>query len=195
MVHKVVNKKIILASGSKWRRRLMKKWNIPCEVYVTDFEEIKKGEPRKVVMYNAVGKATETAKRFPDSIVIGVDTIGVLKKEILTKPDDRAHAREMLKKLSGSTHEVLTGLCLIYKAQRKKKTLVVRTGVTFKKVSDAAIEKYLSSGQWKGKAGAYAIQGRAKGFVDEIDGDFTNVVGLPMLTLIKILKSWHEVVD
>ncbi|MBP9717756.1 septum formation protein Maf [Candidatus Gracilibacteria bacterium] len=169
----------------------MKKWHIPCKIAVTDFEERQKGEPSELVRYNAEGKAQIAALRFPDALVIGVDTIGVIGKRILTKPVDMDDARKMLKRLSGSTHEVLTGLTLIYKG--KKKSVVVRTGLKFRKVSAAEIEKYLGSGQWKGKAGAYAIQGRAKGFLDEIEGDFTNVVGLPMPTLIKMLKAWKVV--
>lgn len=124
-----------------------------------------------------------------NAIIIGVDTIGVLKGKVIGKPKDRAHARRMIKTLAGTTHRVISGLCVVDIASRKKIKTKEVTKVTFRKISEAELEKYLDSNHWKGKAGAYAIQGRAKGFVSKIEGDFTNVVGLPIERLKIILKK------
>lgn len=206
---KIIKKQIILASASRWRRRLLKKHGINCRVRVSDFEEIKKHiSPRLLAIHNACGKAEAVARHYgwrcddkrcnkmpgknagiKNLIVIGVDTIGVLRGKILGKPCDRAHAKAMIQALSGTTHSVISGLCVIDVANRKRIKTVVVTKVTFRKVSEKELEKYLDSNHWKGKAGAYAIQGRAKGFIAKIEGDFTNVVGLPVECLRKILKK------
>lgn len=181
---------IILASSSPWRRRLLKKHGIACKVKVSRFEEhTHHRNPRTLVIHNAFGKALSVAKHFPNAIVIGVDTVGVLKGRILGKPKNRTAACTMLSALSGSTHRVISGLCVMDMKSGKKITTAVTTKITFRKITPEELEKYLDSGHWKGKAGSYAIQGRAKGFVAKIDGDITNVVGLPISTLKKILKK------
>lgn len=181
---------LILASGSVWRKRLAKKHGLICKIHVTDFKERKRGlPPDELVLYNAIGKAHAAGKVFPKAIIIGVDTIGVLGKRILCKPKDRADARRMLLALSGTTHEVKSGLCLLDTRTGKEQSTVVTTQITFKKLHTVELEKYLDSGQWQGKAGSYAIQGRAKGFIEKINGDVTNVVGLPIPTLKKLFKK------
>lgn len=186
-------KYIILASKSPWRKRLLKKHGIECRIYVTDFKELKKHKnPRRLVLYNAVGKARLAAKHYKNAIIIGVDTVGVLDGKIIGKPKNRAHAKRMLKSLSGRMHYVITGLCLIDSATGKKITAVVKTKVKFRKLGEAELEKYLDCGQWKGKAGAYAIQARAKGFVEKIEGDVTNVVGIPVKKVKKMLNKMQK---
>lgn len=142
-------------------------------------------------MHNACGKAKAVARLYKNAVVIGVDTIGVYRGKFLGKPANRGQAREMLKLLSGNTHRVISGLCLIDALTGRKIMTAVTTKVTFRKIGNRELEKYLDSGHWKGKAGSYAIQGRAKGFVKKIEGDVTNVVGLPILTLKKILQKLH----
>jgi septum formation protein len=182
-------RKIILASASLWRRRLLKKHGIPCKVHISNFKEIKRHEkPELLVVHNACGKAEAVARHYKNAIVIGVDTIGVLKGKVIGKPKDREHAKRMIKTLAGTTHRVISGLCIIDTLSGKKIKTKAVTKVTFRKVSEAELEKYLDSNHWKGKAGAYAIQGRAKGFVAKIEGDFTNVVGIPVEILKKMLK-------
>lgn len=181
---------LILASASPWRRRLLKKHGIACKVKVSHFEEhVHHKNPRTLVMHNAFGKAFSVAKHFPNAIVIGVDTVGVLSGDILGKPKNRQAARKMLLRLSGTIHRVISGLCVIDTKVGKKITTAVTTRIIFRKIRPEELEKYLDSGHWKGKAGSYAIQGRAKSFVAKIDGDITNVVGLPIPILKKILKK------
>lgn len=168
----------------------MKKHGIPCRIHVSDFEEIFEGKtPRATVLHNAVGKADLVAKHYEGKnyIVIGVDTVGVIKNEILGKAKNRSSAKKMLLKLSGKAHKVLSGLCVINALNGKRIKTVVTTKVIFRRIGEAELEKYLNSGQWKGKAGSYAVQGRAKGFVEKIVGDITNVVGIPIETLKTML--------
>lgn len=184
------NIQIILASGSRWRRRLLKKHGILCKVHVSRFEEkIHHQNPRVLVLHNACGKAFAVAKHYKNAVVIGVDTIGVFKGKILGKPKNRQAAKKMLASLSGNTHRVVSGLCVVHTGTGKKITTAVTTKISFRKIPPEALEKYLDNGQWKGKAGSYAIQGRAKGFVKKIEGDVTNVVGLPVFALKKILQN------
>lgn len=184
------NTQIILASGSPWRRRLLKKHGIICKVHVSRFQEkVHHKNPQMLVLHNACGKASAVARHYKNAVVIGVDTIGVYRGKILGKPANREQARAMLQLLSGATHRVISGVCVIDTATGKKIMVAITTKITFRKIRDHELEKYLDSGHWKGKAGSYAIQGRAKGFVQKIDGDVTNVVGLPVFTFKKILQK------
>lgn len=179
---------IILASTSPWRRRLLAKSGIRVQVHSSGFRELRTHiKPAFLARYNAVGKAKEVARLYNNAIIIGVDTIGVLRGKIILKPDGRADAKRMLQSLSGRTHRVISGLCVINTATGKLMKTAVTTKVTFRVISEEELERYLDSGQWKGKAGAYAVQARAKGFVAKIEGDITNVVGVPIATLQKIL--------
>jgi septum formation protein len=214
MSNKVIQREVVLASGSLWRRRLLKKKGIDCKVHVSRFEEQAEPQPpqsgarrgllkikcdrreqhfiigaKKLAAHNARGKAESVAKHHKNAIVIGVDTIGVYKNQILGKPADLSAARKMLQTLCGHTHRVISGLHVIDTVSGKHHSEVCITKVTFRKFTPEELEKYLKSNHWKGKAGAYAIQGRAKGFVEEIDGDITNVIGLPIETLQKILAK------
>lgn len=140
-------------------------------------------------MRNAVGKARDVAERAKNAIIIGVDTIGVLQGKILGKPKNRQEAERMLKKVFGNIHKVITGLCVMNSHNKKIDTAVVTTAVAFRKVTPRELKDYLDSGEWKGKAGSYAIQGRAKKFVERIEGDVTNVVGIPVKVLKMILEK------
>lgn len=185
-------KSIILASKSPWRKRLLKKNGIVCRIHISKFKELKNHKnPRKMVLYNAIGKARDVSRHYKNknAIIIGVDTIGVCKGRILGKPLDRDHARKMIKMLAGTTHKVISGLCIIDAKSGRQFRAVETTKVTFRKVSKAEIEAYLDSNHWKGKAGSYAIQGRAKGFVRQVQGDITNVIGIPIEKLKKMLEK------
>lgn len=180
---------VILASRSLWRKRLLKKHGIDCRIHASKFKELKKHKnPRTLVLYNACGKAREVAKHYKNAIVIGVDTIGVLGKNIIGKPKNRCDARFILKKLFGRTHCIFSGLCVIDAGSGAMRKAVVMTKLTFKRVSAQDLEKYLATNQWRGKAGAYAIQGYAKKFVEKIEGSESNIVGIPVETLKKILN-------
>ncbi len=183
-------KSYILASESRWRKRLLKRHGIDCKVHVSRFQEkIHHKNPRVLVLHNACGKAKAVARHYKNAVVIGVDTSGVYRGKILGKPANRGQARAMLQLLSGATHRVISGLCLIYTLAGRKIMTAVTTKITFRKIGNRELEKYLDSGHWKGKAGSYAIQGRAKRFVKKIDGDITNVVGLPVFALKRMLKK------
>lgn len=196
---------LILASGSIWRKRLLKKHGFTVKVIVSDFDEIKKAQnPAFIPFYNAFGKAVTVREKLLSNLrtengatqkksqsllttwIIGVDTIGAHGKKILLKPQNKADARRMLLSLSGTTHYVITGLVLMNAQTGKTYSTVVKTAVTFKDVQKDELKRYLDSNQWVGKAGSYAIQGRAKGFVKKIDGDTSNVVGLPIPEFIQL---------
>lgn len=181
---------IILASSSIWRRRLLKKHGITVRVHVSKFEEMKRHEnPRVLVLNNARGKARCVAAYYKRGIIIGVDTVGVYKNKILGKPSGHEAARKMLKMLFGHTHQIMTGLCLINTQNGKELTAVVTTKMTFRKVTESELAQYLDGGEWKGKAGSYAIQGRAKKFIEKIEGELTNVVGVPVHRLKEMLAK------
>lgn len=183
---------IILASRSPWRKRLLKKNGIACRIHISKFKEVLRHvSPRHLVLHNARGKALDVAQHYKNknAVIIGVDTVGVLNGKILGKPKDRAHAKRMIKMLAGTTHKVISGLCVIDAENSKQICAAEITKITFRKVSEMELEKYLDSNHWKGKAGSYAIQGRAKGFVEKIDGDITNVIGIPIEKVKRILEK------
>lgn len=177
---------LILASTSLWRKRLLQKHGYRVKSCESGFKEMKGGkDPKKLVLFNARGKAMAVFEQYPTAIIVGVDTVGWFKGKVLEKPKGRREAARMLSGLFGHTHQVITGLCVIRGAQKIMHAETTR--VTFRKVSPLELEAYLDSGEWKGKAGSYAIQGRAKKFVEKIDGELTNVVGLPVKVLEKML--------
>lgn len=167
---------------------------------VSDFDEIKKArEAAFIPFYNAFGKAMTVRDQLLKSKmtnvqrkqtwIIGVDTIGALGRKILLKPKDKSDARKMLLTLSDTTHYVITGLVLMNAHSGENYSAVVKTGVTFKKIAKVELEKYLDSNQWVGKAGSYAVQGRAKGFVEKIEGHASNVIGLPIPEFTELCKQ------
>jgi septum formation protein len=154
---------------------------------VPEVDELSAGDPVEVARENARRKVE--AVPGGDRPIIGVDTIVVLDGKIHGKPRDQDHARAMLTTLSGRTHEVVSGLAI-----RRPEGLHVHhatTRVTFRDVAPL-LDWYLDSGEWEERAGAYAIQGRGAAFVTEIDGDYLNVVGLPVAAL---LDAWSGVLD
>jgi septum formation protein len=132
-------------------------------------------------------KAAAGAARHPTRVVVGADTVVVLGDDALGKPHDQAEAREMLRRLSGRAHEVLTGIAVA--SQGAVRTRVDRTTVWFRQLSDAEIGWYAASGEPLDKAGAYAIQGLAARFIPRIDGSYSNVVGLPLAALADLLDG------
>lgn len=181
---------IILASGSPWRKRLLKRHGIKVTAHPSSFDEVRQHDaPKEIAILNACGKALEVASFYKRGIIIGVDTIGVFRGKILGKPRNRNEAKKMLALILGKTHLVISGLCILDIASNKKYRTAVTTKITFRKITERELENYLDSNEWKGKAGSYAIQGRAKKFVKKIKGDITNVIGLPIEKLKKILKK------
>ncbi len=140
----------------------------------------------------AAGKARHVAglaiaRGLPPHPVLGADTEVVVEDEVLGKPRDRAHATQMLRRLSGRTHTVLSALCLVLPAGEHRALAISR--VRFAVLSDVEIENYVASGEADGKAGAYAIQGRAAGFIARLEGSYSGVMGLPLYELREILRQ------
>ncbi len=184
-------KQIILASTSPRRRQLIKLLGIPFKVVASNYHEVhhKHFTPKQLVGFLAEGKAAATAKKYPNSIIVGADTIVVHKGKIFGKPKDKEDARKMLSKFSGQAQDVLTGVCVINLSAHKKVTKVVKSKLYFRKLNKQAIENLLSAGNFLDKAGAYAVQDHGAGLIRKVSGDYTNVVGLPLEALGKMLKK------
>ena len=156
-------------------------------------ETLPEGMPVEMAAaYLADLKASTAAKIFPESLIIGCDTVVLLGDEIMGKPKDREDAHRMLRALSGQTHSVLTGCSLYYGKQTT--VFTTETLVTFYPLSDAEIEAYLDTGEPFDKAGAYGIQGKGSLLVKEIEGDYFNVVGLPVAGLSRQLKQFETLI-
>ncbi len=150
----------------------------------------------ELVRENAILKAREVFSRYGDCTVIGADTVVAVDGKILGKPSDESDAKRMLRMLSGSTHEVMTGVCVISPEGEMSEVCVTR--VAFRDISESEIDAYVATAEPMDKAGAYGIQERASVFVSRIEGDYQNVVGLPisalsvMLLRLGITTDWHN---
>ena len=185
---------LILASGSPRRKELLSLITDDFIVHSVDADEtLPAGMPVEMAAaYLADLKAHTAAQIFPDQIVIGCDTVVLLGDEIMGKPKDRDDAHRMLRALSGETHSVLTGTSLYYGTQTT--VFTTETLVTFYPLSDAEIERYLDTGEPFDKAGAYGIQGKGSLLVQGIEGDYFNVVGLPVAGLSRALRQFEDLV-
>ncbi|MGD8414054.1 MAG: Maf family protein [Candidatus Latescibacterota bacterium] len=182
---------LILASRSPRRRSLLEKLCIPFEIIASDVEEVVDPDwtPAETVVKLSVEKAQQVAAANPERLVLAADTIVVLDGHILGKPDSPTEAIDMLSRLSGRTHEVLTGVALFHLASDRKVFDYERTQVTFSSLEDDEIEAYVDSGSPLDKAGAYGIQDdRGSLFISGISGDYYNVVGLPLNLLYRLTK-------
>jgi septum formation protein len=176
---------LILASGSPQRRAILEQLGIAFSVVVAGVDELEHGVPQEVAIQNATHKAVAVAAQRPDELVLGADTLVCLDGAIYGKPTGAHQAGEMLRALSGRRHTVLGGLCLIGSGETR--TAVASTEVQFRELSEELIQWYLDSGEWRERAGSYAIQGRGAALVSQIDGDYLNVVGLPLATLLEMV--------
>jgi septum formation protein len=156
------------------------------EVAPADVEEYAAGEPRSVASLNALRKAKAVAR--PDAIVLAVDTVVALEDRIFGKPRDAPQARATLRRLGGRTHEVVSGVVVIDDLGEPRTATAV-TEVTFRELDDAWLTWYVGTGEWQGRAGGYAIQGAGQALVTRIDGEHSNVVGLPVGTLLALLPG------
>lgn len=185
------NKKIILASVSPRRADLLRQIGLRFEIRPSAVDEGK--EPKEslenYVKRVALSKALKAAEGAADAIIIAADTIVVINKKRLGKPESPESAAAMLKRLSGRCHTVMTGVAVCDTLTKKKITKVVKTKVWFRRLEDKEIADYVRSGEPIDKAGGYGIQGKASVFVKKIEGDYFNIVGLPLNTLYKILMA------
>lgn len=179
---------LLLASSSPRRADILASLGIPFRVVASALlEEIRPGETAEAAVVRlAAEKAEEVAGRHPEDAVLAADTVVFLDDEILGKPLDADDARRMLRRLSGKTHRVATGVCLLSPRGREAGRAV--SEVTVAPLSDAEIEWYVHTGEGMGKAGAYAVQGLAARFIEEVRGSYSNVVGLPARTVYRMLR-------
>jgi len=174
--------KIILASKSPRRSTLLEQAGLAISVIPSNFDEstVAISNPEVYVTTLAESKAQDISQKHPDSWVIGADTIVLIDSVVLGKPASTDEARDMLQRLSGKIHQVLTGYCICCKEKNRNFSGTVRTDVQFKKLSEAEIEWYIQTDEPFDKAGGYAIQGIGTFLVKSINGSYTNVVGLPV---------------
>lgn len=185
-------KKIILASTSPRRKEIFEKANIPFKIEASGFEEnmTLNLEPIELAKYLSKGKALDVASKHKDAVVIGADTLISFEGKVLGKPQTRIKAKEMLKSLSGKSHSVFTGYTIIDCITSKTLTNVVETKIYFKKLSDEQIDDYIEAEKPFDRAGSYAIESLGKALVNKIQGDFSNVVGLPLSALASDLEQF-----
>ena len=176
-----LREKLVLASGSPRRAEILERAGWPHEVIVAGIDEtLLPGEKAAAYVQRlARSKAEKVASRLQEGLVLGADTTVVIGGEILGQPRDSSDARRMLYLLNGNWHDVLTGVALA-RVGGESRVAYQTTRVRFAGISDKEIDWYLSSGEYKGKAGAYGIQGRASLFIEEIRGDYFNIMGLPI---------------
>jgi septum formation protein len=179
---------LVLASRSPQRRAILEQLGVEFSVHVCDVEELEAGPPHEVALENAYRKASAVAsarsgadRREP---VLGVDTVVALGARLYGKPADPEEARATLTALAGRRHAVVSGICLI--EDGRSRTAAAQTTVEFRALSEGLLDWYLASDEWRGRAGGYAIQGRGAALVAAIEGDYLNVVGLPVATLLEL---------
>ena len=178
--------RLVLASRSPQRRAILEQLGVEFSVQVPDIEELEAGPPHEVALENAFRKASAIAVD-GGGLVLGVDTVVSLGARLYGKPQDADEARATLTALAGRRHAVISGVCLI--EDGNVRSAAAQTGVQFRALDDGLIDWYLASGEWRERAGGYAIQGRGAALVAGIDGDFLNVVGLPVATLLEMAPS------
>lgn len=180
--------KLILASASPRRKKLLKILGLKFKVIPSNVSEVAKlRKAHSVAMELALRKAISVAEKLKSGIVIGADTIVVIKGEIVGKPRDKKHARQIIKDLNGSLHRVYTGVALVDAATKRRIVDYEMTKVKMRKLDAASLKKI--TGKHMDKAGAYAIQEKDDAFVEKIYGDYNNVVGLPVAKLKKMIKK------
>lgn len=184
------SRKLILASSSPRRQELLRQEGIKFEISPPDIpEEQRPGEPPiDYALRLAREKAVKVAAKFPDAMILGADTIVVLDGEILGKPTGAQDAARMLKLLSGRTHQVTTAVSLIA-PEKGIDTRSLTTNVNFRALTPQEIEQYVAGGEPMDKAGAYAIQGGAAPWVTRLEGDYSNVMGLPLPLVKEMLRD------
>ena len=191
-------KKIILGSGSPRRKELLSQIGVPFEVRVSEKEEIyTQTIPKEIVKELALMKAENVASEIPakSTIVIGADTVVVHQDQILGKPKDEQDAFRMIQLLQGDVHQVYTGVAILDFDGNGEKTVIshaVETRVSVNPMSEEEIWKYVQSKEPMDKAGAYGIQGKFSAFIEKIEGDYFNVVGLPVSYVYQMLKQLGE---
>jgi septum formation protein len=175
---------VVLASASPQRREMLERLGIEFSVEVSGVEEITHGDPKEVVLANALLKARSASRS--RVLTIGCDTDVVIEGHLIGKPEGAMRAHEYLAQLSGRTHEVVSGLALLGPEDDRVRTGTVETRVTFRPLEVSEIDAYVATGEWRGRAGGYAIQGVGASLVERVEGDISNVIGLPIGLLLSL---------
>lgn len=185
-------KQIILASASPRRKEILEKTGLKFKVKAGSYEEDMGLDmsPQKLARFLSLEKAKTIAAKYKNALIIAADTIVILKGEVLGKPHTDKEARRMLSLLNGATHSVITGFTIIDTGSNKKISRSVETRVTFRKLTEEEINAYVKSGEPLDKAGAYGVQGLGAVIVKCIEGDYFNVMGLPLSALVESLKKF-----
>jgi len=185
-------RRIILASASPRRKELLEKTGLCFEVDAGNCRENLSSElePHQLAVQISLEKAQSVAGKYPDAVIIGADTFGVLDGRIIGKPGSVEDARAMLQSIGGKCHLVITGYSIIDTSCDKSVSGTVETKVYIKELTPEEIDAYVKTGEPLDKAGAYAIQGLGALFVEKIEGDYFNVVGLPVYALMNALKEF-----
>jgi len=180
---------LLLASTSPQRTAILEQLHIPFDVVAPKYEEqtLPAADPLRMVREHARAKARSVADLAEDRPVVGVDTAVVLDGRIFGKPKNAADAERMLEELSGKTHAVVSGLCLLTPGWEDVEHET--TQVAVRDLAPRELGTYVATGEWKGRAGGYAIQGRGAALVRGIEGDYLNVVGLPAILLVRLLAE------
>ena len=185
-------KKIILASGSPRRKELLENIGLKFDIEPAGFvEEIPIGlSPHGIAQLLSLEKARKVAINHPNAIIIGADTLGVFDGKILSKPHHELQAKKILNMLAGNSHIVITGFTVIDSKTGKELTKSVETFVHLRELTNEEIDSYIATGEPLDKAGAYALQGLGALLVDRIEGDYYNVIGLPLSALAETLREF-----
>ncbi|HEV7860757.1 MAG TPA: Maf family protein [Pyrinomonadaceae bacterium] len=187
--------RLVLASSSPRRAEILRAVGWPFEVSPANIREERAAGENAVAYVERLAreKAEAAAARYPARLVLGADTTVVVEEDVLEKPLDEEDARRMLRRLSGRWHEVLTGVALVRAGEASRRLVShARTEVRFAELSDAEINWYVASGEPLGKAGAYAVQGRASLFIEAIRGEYWNVVGLPIQLVYRLAREMKK---
>lgn len=174
---------LVLASRSPQRQAILTRLGVDFSVRVSGIEELESGDPAEVTIENALRKARAVA-RSGEEVILACDTVVGLGTRIYGKPADEEQARETLRALSGNTHEVTSGLVVI--SAGEERTAIARTEVSFRAIGPPMLDWYLATGEWRERAGGYAIQGAGAALVRSICGEYENVVGLPVASLLDL---------
>ena len=188
-----LREKLVLASSSPRRTEILERAGWPHDVMVAGIDESVKPneEPAAYVQRLARSKAEAVAQRLTQGVVLGADTTVVIANQILGQPRDEADAKRMLYLLNGKWHEVLTGVAVV-RVRGESRVGCETTRVRFAALSETEIDWYISTGEVFGKAGAYGIQGKAALFIEEIAGDYFNIMGLPIRLVYELTADFRE---
>jgi septum formation protein len=186
-----IDARLILASYSPRRSGLLREAGFNPIIHPADIDESVYPPdltPTKLAEFLAIAKAKTVARFYPFDFTLGADTLVVLGSQVLGKPRDALHAKEMLTMLSGSVHQVISGVALVGPQRNFQKVFSVTSTVQMRPLSDSEIDQYVAGKQWEGKAGGYGIQDNDP-FVTKMSGSLTNIVGLPIVEVMKLLAS------